>query len=182
MVEKFRYQPAAEYPGKASVIFYKNGPSVEMNDRGRPEIRIHPDDAPFYMETEINSPMAKLAPGETYAMDTNWFPARAGKEFTGVAEAGIVAEPLQAERTTTGVRILGSFGVFFPGKVVAEFLGANGSPLGSAPLGSADPVEMLRLNQEVQAPAGTVRVKVSLSGESGKNLGVLGETTVAANH
>ena len=101
---------------------------------------------------------------------------------TSVAEAGIVVEPLQAARTAIGVRIRGSFGAFFPGRVVAEFLGANGAPLGSAPLGSADPTEILRLDQELQAPNGAVRVKVSLSGESGKNLGVLGETTVAANH
>jgi len=181
LVEKFRYEPAAEYPGKASVIFYKNGPSVEMNDRGRPEIRIHPDDAPFYMEAEINSPMAKLAPGETYAMDTNWFPARAGKEFTGVAEAGIVVEPLQAARTATGVRIRGSFGVFFPGRVAAEFLGVNGASLGSANLGVADVGEPLDLHREVPAPAGTVRVKVSLTGEPGKILGALGEAVVTGN-
>lgn len=181
MIEKFRYQPAAEYPGKASVIFYKNGPSVEMNGRGRPEIRINPDDAPFYMEAEINSPLAKLAPGESYAMDTNWFPARIEKEFTGVAQAGIVAEPLLAERTATGVRIRGSFGVFYPGRVTAEFLGANGSQLGSTSLGDANPAEILNLNQVVQAPAGTTRVRVSIESEQNKNRGVLGEAVVTGN-
>jgi hypothetical protein len=179
MIENFRHQPGAEYPGKASVIFYKNGPSVEMNDRGRPEIRINPDDAPFYMEAEINSPMAKLAPGESYAMDTNWFPARAGKEFIGVAEAGIVAKPLLAERTSTGVRVRGSFGAFYTGRVTAEFLGANGTQLGSAELGNADPTEMLNLNQDVQVPVGTARIRVSIADDQNKNRGLLGETAVS---
>lgn len=181
MVERFRYQPSADYPGKASVIFYKNGPAVEMNERGRPDIRISPDDAPFYMEAELNSPMAKIAPGQTYAMDTKWYPARAGKEFVGVAEGGVIVESLHAVRTAAGVRISGSFGVFFPGRVIAHFLGANATELGSLALGDAEPSEMANLNEEVKVPSGTARVRVSIEGEHNENRGILGDTTVTEN-
>ncbi len=34
MVERFVYHPGADYPGKASVIFYKNGPSFGLNEQG----------------------------------------------------------------------------------------------------------------------------------------------------
>jgi len=181
MVERFRYQPDADYPGKASVIFYKNGPAVEMNDRGRPEIRISPDDAPFYMEAELNSPMAKLAPDQSYAMDTKWNPARAGKEFAGVAESGVIVEPLQAVRTATGMQLSGSFGVFFQGRVIAHFLGTQGAELGSLSLGTAEPAEIFNLTQEVAAPPGTLHVKISIVGEQGENRGVLGEAAVRGN-
>jgi hypothetical protein len=178
MVERFHYQPDAEYPGKASVIFYKNGPAVQMNEQGLPEIRVNADDAPYYMEAELNSPMAKLAPGQTYAMDTQWCPALATKQFAGVAEAGVVGEPLTAVRTPIGVLLSGSFGVFFPGRLTAHFAGANGADLGSQPLGNARPDEILNLSQEVKPPSGTVRVTVSVAGEGGKNRGELGEAAV----
>jgi hypothetical protein len=178
MVERFLYQPNAKYPGKASVIFYKNGPAVELNERGRPEIRTSADDAPYYMEAEINSPMATIAPGQTYAMDTKWYPARAGKEFAGVAEGGLIAEPLLAARTAAGVRISGSFGVFFPGHVIAHFMDVRGVDLATLRLGNAKPAEPLNLSEEVKAPSGTLRVKVSVEGEHGENRGVLGETLV----
>jgi hypothetical protein len=178
MVERFLYQPNAEYPGKASVIFYKNGPAVEMNERGRPEIRTSPDDAPYYMEAELNSPMATIAPGQTYAMDTQWYPARAGKEFAGVAEGGLILEPLLAARTAAGVRISGSFGVFSPGRVIAHFMDVRGVELTTLRLGNAEPAEPLNLSEEVKVPSGTQRVKVSVEGEHGVNRGVLGETSV----
>lgn len=77
MIEKFRYDAKREYPGKASVIFYKNGARVQMNERGLPEMSsLQAENAPRYMEAELNSPMVTLAPGETYAMDTEWRPVR----------------------------------------------------------------------------------------------------------
>jgi hypothetical protein len=181
MVERFHYQPGAEYPGLASVIFYKNGPTVEMNDRGRPEIRTSADDAPFYMEAELNSPMAKLAPGETYAMDTKWYPTRAAAEFAGVAESGVIGKPFIAVRAATGVHISGSFGVFFAGRLVAHFLGASGAELGSLALLNAEPAEVLDLDEQVKAPAGTERVRISIESQQGENHGVLGEAAVTGN-
>jgi hypothetical protein len=181
MIERFRYYPDAEYPGKASVIFYKNGPAVEMNEGGRPEIRIRPEDEPFYMEAELNSPMAKLAPGETYAMDTKWYPARTEKEFSGVAEAGVIVEPLLARRTAAGQRLTGSFGVFFPGRVVAHFFDNGEAELGSLPVGNAEPAEILTLDQQVKMPAGTQRVKIFIEGQPGKNRSVLAEAVLTGN-
>jgi hypothetical protein len=78
MVERFRFVKGADYPGKASLIFYKNGAALGLNEKGRPELRsTEVESTPYYMEAEVNSPMIDLQPGESYAMDTNWWPTRA---------------------------------------------------------------------------------------------------------
>lgn len=77
MIERFHNVAAGEYPGKATIIFYKNGSMVELNEKGFPELGTsHGENAPRYMEAELNSPIVSLKPGETYAMDTEWEPIR----------------------------------------------------------------------------------------------------------
>jgi len=47
MIERFQYIPGADYPGKASVIFYKNGAALEIDDKGLPHLRSYtPEEAP----------------------------------------------------------------------------------------------------------------------------------------
>ncbi len=36
MVEKTRHIADGDYPSKATTIFYKNGPTVELNEKGMP--------------------------------------------------------------------------------------------------------------------------------------------------
>lgn len=75
MIERFHYTESSEYPGRATVIFYKNGSMVELNEKGFPELSTaHGENAPRYLEAELNSAVVSLAPGETYAMDTEWKP------------------------------------------------------------------------------------------------------------
>ena len=64
-----------KYPGKAKIIFYSSGPP-----ESRPNHPAEPREGPF-VECEVNSPMVKLAPGESYAMDTQWFPTRMGEDL-----------------------------------------------------------------------------------------------------
>src|SRR5271156_5548054 len=114
MVERFRYEKDEIYPGKASVIFWMNGPETRLNSEGEPSLTSGGDGVPYYLEAEINSPLVQLRPGETRDLDTEWFPTRAGNEFQSVADSGIVVRPLQATRLATGhIRLSGSFGVFF---------------------------------------------------------------------
>src|ERR1700722_1589762 len=99
MVEKSKYIPHAEYPSKASVIFYKNGPTVELDSAGMPHLsRLNRKETPYYMEAELNSPMAELGPGESYTFDTNWFPCRMGADIHTVTDAGTVGKPLTVAR------------------------------------------------------------------------------------
>jgi hypothetical protein len=51
MVERFQHFAAGEYPGKATVIFYKNGGSLTLDDHGSPILASpHPGEALRYME------------------------------------------------------------------------------------------------------------------------------------
>ena len=38
MVERFRYEKNETYPGKASVIFWMNGPETRLNSEGEPSL------------------------------------------------------------------------------------------------------------------------------------------------
>lgn len=181
MVERFHYFEGAEYPGKATVIFYKNGPSFGMDDKGMPYVTSsNSEDIPHYMEAEINSPMVRLLPGETYALDTHWFPTRIGKEFKAVADAGVAGSPLVASSTAGGMVLTGTFGVFVPGRLEAHLFDNHGDLITKIPLQAVSPSEIVELKTEVKAPAQTARVSLHVLDQDGKDQGALGEARVSA--
>jgi hypothetical protein len=181
MVERFRYFEGAEYPGKATVIFYKNGPSLELDEKGMPHVTSsNPEDMPHYMEAEVNSPMVTLPPGETYALDTVWSPTRMGKEIKTVTNAGVVGSPLVASPTASGIVLTGIFGVFVPGRLEAQLFDNHGGLLTKIPLQTVSPSEIVELKIEVKAPAQTARVSLHVLDQDGKDQGALGEARVSA--
>ena len=100
---------------EAAVIFYKNGAALELNENGKAVLRsADVDSTPYYMEAEINSPMIELQPGDSYAMDTNWWPTRADHQMRGLTSAGVILTPLTVAASNNSVLLSGSFGVFFP--------------------------------------------------------------------
>ena len=166
VVERFRVQKDKPYPGKATVIFYTNGSEP-------------PGDDLYYMEAEIVSPMVRLQPGETYAMDTRWYPTRLGKEFLAVSDAGAIVEHLRIAGSTGDTTLTGNFGVFFEGKVVAKFLDTGGNTLSEKTLKAANPLESLKLAEKVSLPKGTSRVELHLIDAHARDRGLLDEVTVA---
>jgi hypothetical protein len=185
MVERFRYEKNETYPGKASVIFWTNGPELRLNSEGTPSLTSGGDGSPYYLEAEINSPLVQLRPGETRDLETEWFPTRATTEFRGVEDAGVVVRPLQATRLETGhLRLSGSFGVFFTGRFVAHFYDENGGVLGTAPVIQVDPAELVQLGLELVPPAKSSRISLHLEDSNGLDRGALQEVQVSAveNH
>ena len=182
MVERFHFQSGPDYPGKASVIFYKNGPAVDVDNHGVPVVRTSADDVPFYMEAELNSPMEQLKPGESYTFSTEWFPTRMGSNFKNAAEAGVIGEPLAISVSSANadvVTLTGSFGVFFAGKLVARLYDGGGSEVGAVPLESVIPVDMVELNQAIRISNATAKVSIHLIDRSGVDRGSLGEVRVS---
>jgi hypothetical protein len=181
MVERFRYEKNETYPGKASVIFWTNGPELRLDSDGNPSLTSGGDGSPRYLEAEINSPLVQLRPGETRDLDTEWFPTRAGGEFHGVEDAGIVVHPLQAIRLETGhVRLSGSFGVFFAGRLVAHFYNEHGAQLGTMPLTQVDPADLVLLETELTPPAKPSRISLHLEDGNGLDRGSLQEVPISA--
>jgi hypothetical protein len=182
MVEKTRHVDGGDYPGKASIIFYKNGPTLELNAKGMPYLTsTNLDRTPYYMEAEMNSPMAVLGPGESYTFDTTWFPSRLSGDFTTVTEAGLVGQPLAARRTGDKIELSGSFGVFFPGELKAFLYNESGLGKDQVTLTAVRPQEPVDLHQTITADKNIARVSIHLVDSGGADRGALGEVFVTIN-
>jgi hypothetical protein len=184
MVERFEYDETKHYPGKASVIFWTNGPSMELNSDGVPSMAADPDASPTYLEAELNSPMCKLRAGESCTFETEWFPTRSGDEFYGVTDPGILLKPLHATEANGKVKLSGKYGVFFGGHLVARFYDEHGSFLGIVPVADVSPTEPVSLEKEVLPPGKSARVSLHLLDENGLDRGSLNEVQIGAevNH
>ena len=181
MVERFQFEESRSYPGKASIIFWTNGPELKLNADGKVSLSAEEDGTPFYLEAEINSPLCRLRPGETCNFETEWFPTRAGSEFHGATDAGIVVRPLRATRLDNGkIALSGAFGVFFSGRLVAHLYNEHGAELDSLPVTDVEPVELVSLETEIAPPQKPTRVSLHLEDWNGLDRGSLQEVQVAS--
>jgi hypothetical protein len=180
MVERFQYEPGKPYPGKASVIFWTNGPEMKLNSDGNPSMSSDPDASPYYLEAELNSPMCRLRPGESCSFETEWFPTRSGAEFHGVTDAGILIQPLSAAATQNGkISLSGSFGVFYSGHIVARLYDEHGHAAAVTPVADVNPNERVSLETEIASPGKTSRVSIHLVDDSGMDRGALQEVQLS---
>lgn len=179
MVERFRYEEKQFYPGRASVIFWTNGPGLKLSNDGIPSLGSdEEEDSPYYMEAEINSPLCRLRPAESCNLDTEWFPTRGGRELQTVSEPGVIARPLHATRMASGkLKLSGSFGVFFSGRLVARLYDEHGAILGTMPVIDVNPTEAVSLDQEISCPEKAARVSLHLE-SNGADRGPLQEVRV----
>ncbi len=179
MVERFQFEESRVYPGKASVIFWTNGPEVRLSADGEASMSSGGDGSPYYLEAEINSPLCRLRPNESCRLDTEWFPTRAGSEFHGVTDAGTVVRPLHAiTGENARIKLSGSFGVFFAGRLVAHFYNERGAVLQSIPVADVDPAELVSLETEIAASGKPARVSLHLEDSKGLDRGSLQEVSV----
>lgn len=179
MVEKFQHVPGAEYPGQASIIFYKNGATLELAAGGTPVLRsADPATTPYYMEAEVNSPMISLQPRASYSMDTNWFPVRSGKELAGVTSAGLIAHPLSVAVTGGEAQLSGQFAVFYPGRLYAHIRCGSGEECGTVALQEVDPLTEVELKEKLKIPSNATQISVRLSDANGVDRGSLGDASI----
>jgi hypothetical protein len=180
MVEKFQYEPTRVYPGRASVIFWTNGPELHLGSDGEATFG-GKKDSPYYMEAELNSPMCRLKPGEECAFDTDWFPTRAESDIREMADAGILVRPLRATPSDNGkVKLSGTFGVFYAGHLIANFYNEHGSKIGALQAADVTPAELVNLNTELAPDGKAARVSLHLVDEAGVDRGALQEVRISA--
>jgi hypothetical protein len=174
MVERFHYESGAMYPGKATVIFYKNGPSVDFNDAGEPQISAH-DQAgtPYYMEAEVNSPIVTLAPNAAYALDTTWYPMRTDPDVKSASEAGVVTSRLQASVHDKKLKLSGVFGVVASGHLEARLISKGGRTVEQVKLDAVGPENTVRFDHELTTDLVPSRVSLHLIDAEGRDLGSL---------
>jgi hypothetical protein len=176
MVERIRYQAGANYPDKATMIFFTTG-----SPRHRPNIAPSLPPSPIhYMEAEVNSPIVDLAPDESYAMDTRWYPTRNTGVLKSVTYSGTIETPLEASKSEKGLVVTGVFGVFYPGTLMAHFYGEGGESLGTVKFLDINPLAPLRLNSTLNAPVDTHRVSIHVVDIHGVDRGPLGEAIISS--
>ena len=178
MVEKFQYEANKTYPGRASVIFWTNGPELHLDNNGEASFGSK-HESPYYMEAELNSPMCRLRPGEECEFKTEWFPTRSAGDLRGVTDAGILIQPLRgAPVDSDKVRLTGTFGVFYAGHLVADFYDEHGAKIAAPAVALVNPAELVNLQAEVPAGGKAARVSLHLVDEGGVDRGSLGEVRV----
>ncbi|HXY03245.1 MAG TPA: hypothetical protein VEI49_06670, partial [Terriglobales bacterium] len=111
--------------------------------------------------------------GESYGLDTQWFPTRASKEINKVTDSGVVERPLNALLENGRIRLAAGFAVFFPGKLVARILDVRGLQLGQVELRNVDPLIPVELNESITAPSTVDRVEIHLISEQNEDIGEL---------
>jgi len=181
MVERFRYDDSKPYPGKASVIFWTNGAQLHQHPDGTTTFGADEEGPPaIYMEAELNSPVVRLDPGQSYHFDTDWFPTRGNASFQGVSDAGVILKPLHAAQTEAGkeIALSGAFGVFFSGKLVAHLYDGRGVAMGTRELERVDPKNPVRLQTVVKDEGQAARISLHLVDANGLDRGALGEVVV----
>jgi len=179
MIESFHVDPKAEYPGRTTVIFYKNGPGVSFDAKGIASITgADSAETPYYMEAEINSPMATLQPGESSAFDTVWHPVALAAQPADVTAAGIVANPLTATLDGGQLRLKGSFSVFAPGHLEAIVFNRGGVRIAEHPLNAVDPARDITLDATIPTDEHAARIALKLIGEHGEDRGTLSVFTL----
>lgn len=182
MIERFHFDSAAIYPGKATVIFYKNGPSVEFDEGDKPKISIsNQQETPYYMEAEINSPLVTLDLGASYAFDTTWFPLRTDAEVQRVTEAGFVTKKLQVTEDSQHIRLKGSFAVVVSGHLQARIFDKNGRDRKHVVLDTVSPRQEVILSREIPADFAISRISLHLLDDDGADWGVIDEAEVKGN-
>ena len=112
-------------------------------------------------------------------LETEWFPTRAGSDFRGATEAGVIMRPLQATNSEDGkIKLSGNFGVFFPGSLVARLYDEHGRSLGIMPVVNVSPSEPVTLESELSPKSKAARVSLHLQDANGVDRGTLGEVRV----
>jgi uncharacterized protein DUF4380 len=174
LVENFKYFPDAEYPDGASVETWNDGPG--RISRG-PFDQTLPDDpkkTPYFLESEVLSPYARLDPGEEYSFPVDWSPTRVPNPVRNAVWAGAISEPLSGKVEAGHVALRGTFGVFTPGTLEATVYSVMGEELAHETLMAVDPREVVRLEKSIALPPDAFRVSVHVKDAAGENRGFLG--------
>src|SRR5439155_1046775 len=73
-VESFQSFPDQEYPDGASVESWNDGPGTISRGPWDQTLPDDPKRTPYFLESEVLSPYARLEPGEEYEFTVNWSP------------------------------------------------------------------------------------------------------------
>jgi len=180
-VQRFATWPDKPYPDNTSATFWMNGAGQFVCGTNIITSKDDPASTPHLVESEVISPYASLAPGQSYAFENNWYAARIGGNYPVLdcKAAGVVCQPLAAARAGGSVRLTGRFGVFHEGSALLVCRSPSGEDCGT--IGRAMPVtprEPLVLASDGTLPAGAATVALVVRDASGAAVGELAHAEV----
>ena len=174
LIENFKYFPERDYPDRASVEAWNDGPGIISRTAFDQTLTDDLHKTPYFLESEVLSPLATLDPGEQYEFTVNWSPTSVSNPVHEADWAGAVSEPLSASKAGNQVTLRGVFGVFTPGTLEAQFCNAIGQIIDHQTLQEVDPREVVRLDKTLPVSVDAYRVSILVRDTDGENRGFLG--------
>ena len=174
IVENFPYFADREYPDGASVEAWNDGPGTISRGAFEQTLADDPHKTPFFLESEVLSPLATLDPGQQFEFTVYWSPTSVPNPVLDAVWAGAISEPLTGVTEGNQLTLRGVFGVFTPGTLEAQFANAIGQIIDHQTLAAVDPREVVRLDKTLSLPADAFRVSVLVRDAEGENRGFLG--------
>ena len=128
--------------------------------------------APFYLEVEVYSPMAELAPnGGRTTFTIDWYAAKVHGPILDVNPVGAIAKNLLVNPET----VSGEYGVFHVGTARLVAMDAQSQVLLQGPEHAVTPLQTLVLNDAFLIPAGAQRIAIQVRDPGGDLIGNLDE-------
>lgn len=186
-VQAFHFQPGREYPDGSSVEYWTNGLGKIFAWRKEIEMSPSPSETPFFIETELLSPLESLQPGQSASFDYEWRLTRIGGSFPILecTAAGCTAEAFACKRTGNGTLALsGRFGVFYSGVARVRMLDADNNQLsGTGPVKVSPglPLVMQTDFPNVSAPASARMIELIIYDGQGRAIDRLARCAITNN-
>ncbi len=151
-VQRFVFEPQAQYPDGSSVEFWLNGLGQIHAYNRDVVMSTNLAENPYVLESEILSPFARLEPGHAFTWRYDWYACNLGGDFPVVdcTPAGVASEPRSARFAEGRLNLQARLGVFAPGAVVGEALDAVGQRLARVPLEpAASPLRAVQVETSI---------------------------------
>jgi hypothetical protein len=131
------------------------------------------------IEVEVMGPMVTLANGDSISLIEDWYAARSLGPVYSVNDAGLITRPLSAQQTNDSVRLLGTYGVFYPGTVKYVFKNASGTTLAVADSSDVTPLDSFVFRDTLKVPTGTARLVLAAYNLGGVFVGNLDSIAIS---
>jgi hypothetical protein len=182
-IQRFVFESDQPYPDGASVEFWHNGIGSIQAYQKTMTMDSTIDKNPCVFESEVLSPYAKLAPGETSTFKYQWQATTIGGDFpiTECNDAGVTCLPLAASWSKGKLQLTGRFGVFAPGQIRVILYGPAGETISSEIMKEpASPLKPLVVDLTRDAATQPADVVIEWSSKTRDRQGVLAHTKLRA--
>ena len=176
-IQRFVFESDKPYPDGASVEFWHNGIGSIKAYNKTMTMDSTIDKNPCVFESEVLSPYAKLAPGESYTYKYQWQATTIGGDFPiiGCNDAGVTCLPLAATWNSGKLQLTGRFGVFAPGRIRVTLYNNAGETISSELMKeSVSPLKPVVLDLTMDAATQPADVVIEWSSRTPGRQGVLG--------